>query len=195
MKRFGLHATLLVVALVVLGVASYAIAGGNSRTLRANLSGGQEVPLVVTGATGTLQATLDTEANTLSYTLTYENLESAVAQAHIHIGQPLVNGGITLWLCANTPPITPPTTIPTPPTCPSPSGTVTGVLGPANIAGPASQGIVDSGDAAANLAEWNQLEGVLLSRRTTYANVHTAISPGGEIRGQIRRGNGGSGND
>jgi hypothetical protein len=187
MKRFGLHAVLIAALLIVLGIGSYAIAGGNSTQLRANLDGGQEVPLVVTGASGTFRATLDTNANTLSYTLSYANIESAVQQAHIHIGQPFANGGITLFLCTN---LAAPANVPAPPACPSPSGTVTGVLGPANIVGPAAQGIVNGADAATDLAEWNQLEGVLLSRRSTYANVHSMVSPSGEIRGEIRRGGG-----
>ena len=187
MKRFGLHAALIAALLVVLGVGSYAIAGSDSGSLRASLNGTGEVPLVVTGATGTFRGTLDTSANTLTYTLTYADVESAVQQAHIHIGQRFVAGGITLYLCTN---LAAPAGVPAPPACPSPSGTVTGVLGPSNIFGPAAQGIVNGADAATDLAEWNQLERVLLTGKT-YANVHSQVSPAGEIRGQIRRGDGG----
>ena len=93
MKRFGLHAALIAAILIVLGVGSYAIAGGNDSQLRTRtLIGYAENPDVSTVATGTFRGTLDRAANTLTYRLTYTGLEGSVTQAHIHFGKPAVNG-------------------------------------------------------------------------------------------------------
>ena len=59
----------------------------------------------------------------------------------------------------------------------STSGTVTGTITPANVKVLASQGI-----EAGNFAEAVRA----IRAGVTYANVHTTVRPGGEIRGQIR---------
>jgi CHRD domain len=62
------------------------------------------------------------------------------------------------------------------PSCPTPGGTVTGVIDADDIIGPTGQGI-----------EPGSFEEVVraISAGATYANVHTNRWPGGEIRGQI----------
>src|SRR5687767_10656249 len=60
--------------------------------VRAELHGLQEVPAVSTVARGTFRAVVDTVANTITYRLTYDALEGAVTQAHVHFGQRNVNG-------------------------------------------------------------------------------------------------------
>ena len=108
----------------------------------------------------------------INYTLNYSGLSSAIAQAHIHFAQVAVNGPIIIWLCGTS-------TNPGPagtPTCPQ-SGSVSGVITPANVlASPATQQL-PAGDIARAIR--------LLRNGTGYANIHTATSPGGEIRGQI----------
>lgn len=183
MKRFGLHAVLVSALLLVLGVGSYALAGGGSKELRAQLTGLQEAPVVFSDGSGSFRATLDPNANTIGYTLTYAGLETDATQSHIHIAQRNVSGGITLFLCTNLGNAPAGTTVPP---CPAAGGTVTGVLGPGDIAGPAAQGITGSGN---DQVEWDQLES-LIRAGLTYANVHSVSSPPGEIRGQIRRGGG-----
>jgi hypothetical protein len=67
------------------------------------------------------------------------------------------------------------------PACPAAtSGTITGTIVAANVTGPAAQGI-DPGDLT------SALEAV--DEGNSYANMHTTKFPGGEIRGQVRRGN------
>lgn len=136
----------------------------------ARLVGFQEVPAVSSTGKGLFTARLDDAS--LQFELTYSGLEGNVQQAHIHLGQRSVNGGIMIFLCAN-PPITPP---PGTPPCPQ-SGTVTGTRMAGDVIGPAGQGI-----AAGEFAE--VLRGIRSGN--TYVNVHTDKHPGGEIRGQIQ---------
>ena len=68
--------------------------------------------------------------------------------------------------------------MPVPPVCPLTSGTVSGTLTAANVIAVAGQGI-DAG--AAGLAEMIKA----LRNGAAYANVHTTLRPGGEIRGPL----------
>ena len=122
------------------------------------------------------RADISADEETIEWTLTYEQMQADVTQAHLHIGQPLANGGISVWMCANTPPITPPAGIPVPQTCPLREGTISGTWTPVNIGGPAGQGV-----AAMEFAELVRA----IRIGVVYANVHTTNSPGGEIRGQV----------
>jgi CHRD domain len=98
-----------------------------------------------------------------------------VTQSHIHVGQLGVGGSVVIYLCQ--------TAANPDPTglaheCPQ-EGSVTGTITAANvIAGsmPAQQ--LAAGDLAAVLSA--------IRAGAAYANVHTDLSPGGEIRGQIR---------
>jgi hypothetical protein len=83
-----------------------------------------------------------------------------------------VNGPIVIWLCGTA-------AIPGPagtPTCPQ-SGTVTGSITADNVlASPSSQQLPAGG--------LSQMINAMLNG-AAYANVHTSLSPGGEMRGQI----------
>src|SRR5262249_30571739 len=108
------------------------------------------------------------------FTLHYSGIEGVpVTQAHIHVGQRNVPGGIVIFLCTNG---SPPAGVPTPPACPSPSGTVTGTRTAADVLAQTTQG-VSAGELSAVLTAIR--EGV------AYVNVHSTASPSGEIRGQI----------
>jgi hypothetical protein len=141
----------------------------------AKLEGFQEVPAVVTGGSGHFEMKIAPGDNSFDFELSYEGIEGGdVTQAHIHVGQRTANGGIVVFLCTN---LTPPAGVPTPPPCPSPSGTVTGTRTSADVLVQAPQG-VSAGDLAAVLAA--------IRKGKAYANVHSTVSPGGEIRGQIK---------
>ncbi len=164
--------THLMVAAAVLGVAaSGAMADGSDR-IRARLTGYQEVPVVSTAASGRFVADVAADGSSFDYELTYSGLQGNVLQAHIHFGQKSVNGAIVIWLCGTTANPGPAGTQ----VCPQ-SGTITGHVTSANVLTVATQQIT-----AGELAE------VLAAMRAgvAYANVHTTISPGGEIRGQLR---------
>ena len=167
-------------AIAVAGSAAFA--GHGSKQLRASLHGYEEVPAVSTTGNGTFRATVTPSGDGFAYRLTYSGLEGTVQQAHIHFGQPLVNGGISVWLCSNLPnppAATPPGTQP----CPPPPATITGTIDASDVVGPTGQGI-----APGEIGELMRA----IRAGVTYANVHTMKFPGGEIRGQIR-GGGGSG--
>ena len=140
---------------------------------RASLTGYEEVPPVSTTGDGEFEGRLAAGDQSVSYTLAYTGLSSAVTQAHIHFGQRSVNGPVVIWLCGSA-------TNPGPtgtPVCPA-SGSVTGVFTADNVlASPATQQL-----AAGELAEFI----AAMRAGAAYVNVHTVTSPGGEIRGQIR---------
>jgi hypothetical protein len=182
MKRIGSIGALVTAAACAALVQS-ASAQDNRRSrdfFWARLVGLHEVPSVITPARGWFRGTLDEDARTLEYTLSYEQLEGSLLQAHLHIGQHDVNGGISVWLCGNestTPPVTPPAGTPA---CPPAPGTVEGSLAVANVIGPATQGVVPMTEEG-----FDDLVKAIRSG-VVYANVHTTVSPGGEIRGQVQ---------
>jgi hypothetical protein len=167
-------AALVAVGVVVLAVGSSANGSEDegTRIFSARLQGFQEPPSVSSTGRGTFEAKLDDENDLIFYKLTYEDLEGpATIQAHIHLGQRSVNGGVAVFLCGGAPPAS------DKPACPPTAGTVEGVIDPADIIGPAGQGLVTG--------EWDELVRAMRAGMT-YANVHTTKHPGGEIRGQIR---------
>lgn len=139
----------------------------------ATLRSVNEVPAVISGATGRFKAELDQRNGVITWELSYQGIESAVTQAHIHVGQHHTNGGISVFFCAN-PPIAP---TPAVQACPTPGGRITGTFTAAQVIGPAAQG-VSPGEFAALVAA--------LKSGAAYANVHSTTFPSGEIRGQIR---------
>jgi hypothetical protein len=167
-------------AVLCLGAASVA-ADNDDNTFTARLRGINETPgPVATQATGSFHATLSADGTTLSYTVTYSNLNAQVTQSHIHFGLSKETGGIMVWLCQTaTNPA--PATDPGVPTCPdTTSGTVSGTITVANVVGPNGQGITPGADFAKVIQAMRE--------GAAYANVHSSRSPGGEIRGPVRSG-------
>jgi CHRD domain-containing protein len=157
-------------------------AGDRHRTIRAfaELVPANEVPSISSVAHGRFRAIIDRENQTISYEVSYEGLEAAPTQAHIHFGQRHTMGGVSVFLCGNAPTV-PPAPFPAPPACPDAPATVKGELTPANIVGPNAQGIAPSLNG---VNEFDELVEAILSG-DTYANVHSAKFQGGEVRGQI----------
>jgi hypothetical protein len=168
-RRIRLAAAVAVVAIA--SVTTVAVAGGGNQ-VRERLTGDQEVPVVLTGAEGTFKATISSDR--VDYELQYEGLEGNITQAHIHIGQRLANGGIAVWLCGTA-------TNPGPagtPICPPSPATVTDSFTAADVVGTAAtQGIAPG--------EFDELVDAIRDG-FTYANVHSSLSPGGEMRGQLK---------
>ena len=139
------------------------------------LSGYEESPAVSTTARGEFTATIAPDGEVIEYTETFSGLQGTVTQSHIHVGQLGVNGSIVIFLC-QTAANPDPTGLA--PQCPQ-QGTVTGRVTAANvIAGSIPTQQLNAGDFAAVVTA--------IRAGAAYANVHSVLSPGGEIRGQIR---------
>jgi hypothetical protein len=163
--------TIVLVAMLALGllaVAPAAVAGDN---FVATLSGGQEVPARDTHAVGVATFKLSADGTALAFKLNVANLDNVVA-AHIHCGGVGVNGpvGVTLFM---------------------------GAPGGGRVDGTLAEGTITAPDAG-NLCGWADLAAVLaaMGSGNTYVNVHTNDGvdppntgpgdfPGGEIRGQV----------
>jgi hypothetical protein len=156
----------------LLAALTAADASADRRQIRAQLDGFEEVPAVSTAGHGVFRATISNDGQSIEYELRYADLEGEVAQSHLHLGQPGVNGAIAIFLCTNLgngPAGTQP--------CPPAPATISGTIVAADVIGPAAQGI-----------EPGELGEVIRAIRhgSVYVNVHSDLFPGGEIRGQLR---------
>ena len=158
-----------VVLVLSLAGASFALASGGDRNkgsdFHAQMIGYGEVPSL--NSPGHANLALTVTDTTITFTLDYANLTGPPLASHIHVGQPGVNGGVSVFFCGGG----------GKPPCPaSNSGTVTGTIAATDVVGPTAQGFV-AGDIAPVIAA--------LRAGVTYANMHTAKFPAGEIRGQV----------
>lgn len=174
MKKYFIYAGLLAAGALAAASGSSLLASDGSsgkNHTKDVLNGFQENPSIVTTGSGTLELRIDDEMQTIQFELTYSNLEGGPpSAAHIHISSRGVNGGVSAFLCGGggKPPC--------PPDGPGVTATVTGMIVAADVVGPAGQGV-----------EPGSIEELIRAIRAghTYANVHNARWPGGEIRGQI----------
>ncbi len=164
-------------------VASIGAADSGKRSFKAKrMLASFEVPAASSDATGSFEATLQNDT-TVSYTVEYSGLDSTVTQSHIHFGQTFASGGISVWLCQTTTNMAPEGVRALTPTCPGPSsGEVRDTFTAAEVIGPSGQGI--------SALEFSALLEAM-GEGLTYANVHSASIPAGEVRGQIHTGGGG----
>jgi len=153
---------MMIAAVFVLGTVGTA----QAQVIRftANLSGNQETPApgVITGAFGTATVTLDLGTKRVSWSIDVFNMPSGVNNAHFHAGGPGVAGP-----------------------------TVVNVGFPANV----SNDFNLSGSAGASdllirndqgIRSWEDFMQALIGGQM-YLNVHSAVNPGGEVRGQVLR--------
>jgi hypothetical protein len=167
MKKVWISAVAM--AVIVLGCAAYTARADDDdvTSLRARMNGFNEVPPKLTDATGLFTATVN--GDHIDFQLTFSNLTGNPAAAHLHFGQRGVNGGVFLFLCGGG----------NQPACPAAtSGTITGTASAANVVAQNPDQGIPAGDFAAALRAIRSGE--------TYANMHTAKFPGGEIRGQVK---------
>jgi hypothetical protein len=167
---FRTMAALAVASLFALIIAGCGAGGAESTTvakassasiatLNAVLSGAQEVPPLVSAATGTATVTIDAARTTINVTLTAQGFATPVTASHIHFGPAGTNGGVLFSLFA-VPGVFP--------------ATLTKTLTSADFTPDAANGIVTFADAVNAMLIGN-----------TYINVHTQANLGGEIRGQL----------
>lgn len=127
--------------------------------LNASLSGAQEVPPVISAATGTATVTIDAARTTITVTLTAQGFATPVTASHIHFGPAGTNGSVIFSLFAA------PAVFP---------ATLTKTLTSADLTPDVANGILTFADA---------VNAILIGN--TYINVHTQANLGGEIRGQV----------
>ncbi len=187
MRRFSLGLALLMVSSSVsLGLADDDH-HHNNRALRVHLSGYNEVHFVTTpsvalrgavstAGSGMFTAKIDKRRKVINYELRYRDLKGAVTQAHIHFGQRHTVGGIVVWLCQTVAAPAPAAVAASTPSCPEPGDTVTGTITSAQVLAQTAQGI----EAGA----FDELVDAIQAG-ATYVNVHSALFPPGEIRGQL----------
>lgn len=138
----------------------------DDNVFRARLTGFEEVPSILTRASGTFTARIRPGGDSLEFELNYANLSTPATAAHIHFAQRGVNGPIIAFLCGGNGRSD----------CPEQAGTVRGVLTSEDIRAVPEQGL-EAGDFAGFLR--------ILRAEAAYVNVHTTQFPNGEIRGQI----------
>ena len=135
----------------------------------ASLAGANEVPPINSAGTGAFEMTI---RDTITFSLTFSGLSSPLTVSHLHFAPSKVAGGVMIFLCGGG----------NQPACPAAtSGTITGTITAANVTGPGGQGIT-VGDLTSALAA--------VRSESSYANMHTTMFPGGEIRGNVQRGGG-----
>jgi hypothetical protein len=165
------------ISVVVAGTAAWSVAladdnGTTGNSLHEQLTGYAETPLALsTTGDGRFRVQIDERRQKISYELSYSGLEGDVTQAHIHFGSPSQSGGISVFLCTNLgngPAGTQ--------ACPPAPATISGTIRPADVIGPAGQGI-----AAGEFAELVDA----IRAGSTYVNVHSTKYEGGEIRAQL----------
>ena len=132
--------------------------------MSATLSGGEETPaIVLTGAVGTVEASIDTEAREVSVTLRVFNIPGTAptTAGHFHVGPKGAGGPVVLNF---------------PSSIAGRTGdfTMTFRLSASNFVARPAQGINTIDDMIQAMVAGN-----------AYANVHTTANPGGEIRGQL----------
>lgn len=174
MKLYLKNLLMILATVLVSGAMAY---GKEPSLLEAHLRGFQEVPVVSTVATGEFRGVIDPTNSSIIFDLSYTGIQGKVTQAHIHVGQRSVNGGIVIWFCQTT-------TNPGPagtPTCTEGSGHFTGTITSANVVAPTG---ANTSQQIGNGDFDKVLEAIRAGK--AYANVHSDLSPGGEIRGQIK---------
>lgn len=140
------------------------------------LNGYEETPSAVsTTGNGTFSARISNDQSRIDWELTYNDLEGAVQQAHIHFGQKGVTGPISVFLCTNLgngPAGTQP--------CPAPPATISGTITAADVTNLANERGISAGE----------LDELLKAVRAgaTYVDIHSTRWPEGEVRSQIAGG-------
>ena len=178
MRRRRTHLVIGIVSLCALALVatSFAVAGGrhdgkgknDERDFAALLKGSNEVPYANSKGSATFTAEVANDGKSLTFRLDYKDLSGNPLFAHVHIGQPRVNGSVSFFLCGGG----------GKPACPAAtSGSVTGTVAATDVIGPTTQNFA-AGDLASVLTAIRAGAG--------YANMHTPALQNGEIRGQLR---------
>jgi hypothetical protein len=158
MRRFSLALAGLFVLFV-----SASQAQAQTITFNANLNGGNEPVVVVTGSVGTAVVTWNTATKAGTYRVDVYNMPVGTTASHIHVGAAGAGGPVVINFTV-------------PPGGISNDYALSGTFACSDVVARAAQGINSCEDFEQALLLGN-----------TYVNVHSTANPGGEIRGQLNR--------
>lgn len=153
------RAVVLIAIVGMLALPALAIAATHADAppvLYADLSGDQEVPPVDIDAGGSGWVTISDDESSITYEVTFSGLSGDPTAAHIHFGEAGVAGPVIIPLDH----------------------------GPSPFSGTFSEGDYTAPDDASAPQTWAEAL-LAMTSGDTYINVHTALNPGGEIRGQL----------
>lgn len=151
----------LLVAAAAMATLAVAPASAQTFTLTANLTGANETPTAVnTGAFGDAVVIVNLGDQTVTWTVRVFNLPSGVTAGHIHVGAAGTSGPTVVNF-----------TVPTPA---SNDFGFTGVAKFSDFTLRPDQGIRSADDMIQAILGGN-----------SYANVHSTVNGGGEVRGQL----------
>lgn len=128
----------------------------------AALSGGNEVPGVLTGAAGTATISLNQATGVVTYRIEVYNMPVGTTAGHFHVGAVGVSGPVVVNVTVST-----------------------GISNDFALTGTASATDLTQ-RAAQGINSWEDfLQALLLGN--IYINIHSTNNPGGELRGQVVR--------
>jgi CHRD domain-containing protein len=154
------HPRAVCAGVFVLGVVLAANASG--QTLTATLNGGEETPILNTGAIGTADVTVDAANQEVTVTLRVFNVPTPTTAGHIHIGPAGIAGPVVINF---------------PEALVGRTGDFAMMFraGPGQFVARPAIGINTMEDAIQAIVNGN-----------AYVNIHTQQFPAGEIRGQLK---------
>ena len=148
------------VAALALVAATSGQAQAQTVRLTAVMSGANVTLGVLTGATGTAEVFVNLATQTVSYEIEIFNLPSGTTAGHFHVGGPGLAGPIVVDLA--------------PQVNVSNDFTLKGTASASALRARADQGI----------RSWEDFIQSLIGGQV-YVNIHSAVNPGGEVRGQL----------
>jgi len=170
MKKLCIGAALAAIAVLVFGNFSTKAKTDDEAIISARMAGLGEVPPNNSKGAADFHGTISPDGTTITYTLKWSGLTTLPLFSHIHFGPTKVTGGIMVYLCGGggKPACTQAT-----------SGMASGTITAADIVGPAAQGIPPAPNGS--------FADVIRAIRThnAYANLHTNMFTGGEVRGPV----------
>ena len=151
----------LMLFVILASMLAVSVGFAAEKSFKADLTGSEEVPGVMTPAKGEAKFTLSNDGKNLGYTLVVRDIENPVA-AHIHAGSAGKNGAPLAILFSG----------------PKREGKFRGNLSQASITEKDLTGDLKGKSISALVA--------LIKSGDVYVNVHTDANPNGEIRGQMK---------
>jgi hypothetical protein len=173
MKKLCMSAALAALTVLSLGNFSTKAKNDDEAIISARMVGLGEVPPTNSKGAADFHGTISSDETTITYTLKWTGLTTFPEASHIHFGPTKEIGGVMVFLCGGG----------GKPVCTqATSGMASGTITAADIVGPAAQGIPPAPHG--NFAD------VIRAIRThnAYANLHTAMFLGGEVRGPVDAG-------